>query len=1022
MLTATRKLPLLFFACFISLYSFAQPANDNCANAITLTSQVACSNTSGTVAAATNSGVAGSSCGTADDDVWYRFVAQQPNATISLSNMSTGSPSLGRNDPTIDLFNSNSGGCIGSFISCNSSVATVASLSLTATSLIPGNTYYIRVYTAQAGSISSNAGFDICVTHTLPPTVVAGRANEVFLQTILSAPNVLADPWEITYGPDSTLWVTEAKGYKVYRIDPVTGSRTTVLDISQGSTFLPAPQQTFNVQFASNFSPWPQGGFAGLAIHPDFMHPTTPKKFVYVSYVHRYDSTSVLTNGGVFFTNRVVRFTYDQATNRLGNPVSLCDTLPGSNDHNSQRIIIAPMGGTHYLFYASGDVGAGQFGNANRLLKAQITASYEGKILRFNLEADGDTTVGFQPLDRWIPNTNPFNGARQSAVWATGMRNNQGFAFATIDGFDRLYGSSHGPYSDDEVNILEVAKNYGHPIVIGYAADDNYNNSKAGSPSGSLSVIADESNNALSIGASYKDPLFSAYAPSAAVINNIYNGGVPNNGDWPSEGWSGLDVYTNTIIPGWKNSLTMCSLKWGRVLRLKLGPEGDTILKTGSQDTVSYFGSQNRFRDIAFGPNGREVYVVMDRSTTTSGPSSANPVVPACQGCLQKYTFLGYQHNGGTNRSNIPNFIPVENGGTPNSCVTASSVTISPANNNNGSNLWVPITGPDGNIIGEIKANGNNLGLVTASLYLKTGTLREDPARRLYINRHITITPEFQPSTPVTVRLYFTKDEYNRIDTGKNSMGVNSGVNAVTDIRVLKNNDVCGTTFTTASTWITPTFAEAFGTDGYVVQFDVNSFSTFYFGSNSMLLLDQDVLTLKASLQNRTGVVQWTVDNGNAIVGYEVERSYDGANFRKIGAMTSRPGTGMMAYNFNDEAVLQEPSDLAYYRLKLLLQNGNYRYSKTVSIALPQVYYTFAVLPNPVKEALNLQVKATKAGALRIDVTDANGRLVYQTTRQAEVGTNLMKVDAGKWAAQSYVLRVYGADGQLLFAENIIKL
>jgi trimeric autotransporter adhesin len=1012
----------IFFLLADALFTFAQPANDNCAGAITLTSQMACSNTAGTLAAATNSGIAGGSCGSADDDVWYRFVAQQTNATIRLSNLSTATPSVGRNDPSIDLFNSNSGACIGSFITCATSAPSVTSLSLTASSLIPGNTYYVRVYTAQAGAPSANNGFDICVTHTLPPTVIAGRANEVFLQTILSAPNVLADPWEITYGPDGVLWVTEAKGYKVYRIDPVTGNRTMVLDISQGSAFLPAAQQTFNVQFASNFSPWPQGGFAGLAIHPDFIHPTTPKKFVYVSYVHRYDSTSVLTNGGVFFTNRVVRFTYDEGANRLGNPVSLCDTLSGSNDHNSQRMIIAPLGGVYYLFYASGDMGAGQFGNAARAIKSQNINSYEGKILRFNLEADGDTTVGFQPLDRWIPNGNPFNGARQSAVWATGMRNNQGFAFANIDGFDRLYGSSHGPYSDDEINILEVGKNYGHPRVIGYAADDNYNNSRAGSPSGSLPLIVDESNNALSLGASYKDPLFSAYAPSAAVVNNIYNGGVPNNGDWPSEGWSGLDVYTNTMIPGWKNSLIMCSLKWGRVLRLKLGPQGDTILKTGTQDTVSYFGSQNRFRDVAFGPNGREVYVVMDRSTTTSGPSSANPVVPACQGCLQKYTFLGYQHNGGANRSTIPNFIPVENGGTPNSCVTASSITINAANNNHGSNLWVPITGADGNIIGEIKANGNNLGLVTASLYLKTGALREDPARRLYINRHITITPEFQPSSPVSVRLYFTKDEYNRIDTGKNSIGVSSGVSAVTDIRVLKNNDVCGTPFTTASTWITPAVAEAFGSDGYVVQFDVSSFSTFYFGSNSMLLLDQDVLTLKASLQNRTGVVQWTVDNGNAITGYEIERSYDGTNFRKLGAQVPRTGSGLMAYQFNDEQVLQEPSGLAYYRLKLLLQNGNYRYSKTVSITLPQVYYTFAVLPNPVKEVLNLQVKANKTGVLRLDVTDAQGRLVYQGARQAEAGTNFMKVDTGKWAAQSYVLRVYDAEGQLLFAENIIKL
>ena len=27
-------------------------------------------------------------------------------------------------------------------------------------------------------------------------------------------------PWEVTYGPDNKLWVTEAHGYKAYRIEP----------------------------------------------------------------------------------------------------------------------------------------------------------------------------------------------------------------------------------------------------------------------------------------------------------------------------------------------------------------------------------------------------------------------------------------------------------------------------------------------------------------------------------------------------------------------------------------------------------------------------------------------------------------------------------------------------------------------------------------------------------------------------------------------------------------------------------
>src|SRR5438309_273373 len=124
--------------------------------------------------------------------------------------------------------------------------------------------------------------------------------------------------------------------------------------------------------------------------------------------------------------------THNTTTGVLESPIALCDTLPGSSDHNSQRMIIAPVANTPYLFYAQGDMGAGQFGNAARTEKAQFTGAYEGKILRFNLEDDGDAG-----LDKWIPNDNPLNVTtptpKQSAVWCLGIRNNQGFAYDTAN-------------------------------------------------------------------------------------------------------------------------------------------------------------------------------------------------------------------------------------------------------------------------------------------------------------------------------------------------------------------------------------------------------------------------------------------------------------------------------------------------------------------------------------------------------------------------------------------------------------
>lgn len=966
-------------------FSLCVTSNDNCATATAITPGTTLN---GNVFGASSSGVAAAPCtGNPDDDVWYQFTAPFSYATVTLHNIGS---ALGSSGERMQVF---SGAC--------GALAPLACLGTTdainLTGLTPGNTYFVRVYSAgtgQAGFTTGNAGFRISVSPSAPVAVTAGRMGEVYHQQILSAPQILADPWEVTYGPDNTLWLTESKGYRVYRIHPQTGVRDTVLDISQGSTFLPPGDQPFNCQFANGAGA--QGGCAGLALHPDFMAAVNPKNFVYISYVHTQVSASV-------FVNRVVRFTFNTGTGRLESPVSLCDTLPGSNDHNSQRMIIAPVGGVPFLFYASGDMGAGQFANVNRVQKAQFPQSYEGKILRFNLEPDGNPGT----LDRWIPDTNPFNATLgvQSAVWATGIRNNQGFAFDPALGL--LYGSSHGPFSDDEINVLESGRNYGHPLVIGFA-EGNVNNTTAGAapnmipghPS-SCPVITNEVTNAASLGAAYKDPLFSAYPNSVAFPNifNLWNTTTGGNAQWPSEGWSGMDLYTHTLVPGWYKSLVSASLKWGRLVRTRLGATGQTTAPANTvNDTISYFGSTNRFRDLAFAPNGKDIYVVMDRNSTTSGPSALNPVVPACAGCVQKYSFLGYADNAG--KSSIPLSIQVTTA-APGSCATATTVTIDAAN----SNYWVPITGPDGNIMAEIFANGQTLGTVTASFYIHGGSNRQAGGVR-YLNRNLTITPQFQPVTPVKVRLYFSKTEFDALDADPVS-----GITGIGDIRILKNADPCSADIQSSTQLIVPQYAETHGPDGYMVQADINGFSSFYFGAFNISLPLQ-LLTFTGQLQSDgTALLRWKTAQETNTSHFEVERSLDGQQFSPIGRVAAAgESTRELAYDFTDRDASRQGVSLLYYRLRLADRDGAYRYSPVVRIILADWTGRVQVLPNPFRQSVTVVMQSEETGAVNWQLSDAAGKRLARGRVEVQAGSrHSLPLPVEKLPAGTYYLWMEGA-------------
>ncbi|PST84959.1 hypothetical protein C7T94_02235 [Pedobacter yulinensis] len=476
--------------------------------------------------------------------------------------------------------------------------------------------------------------------NVLSAQTVTGPLGERFSTRVIASK--LSDPWEITYGPDNHLWITESKGYRVSRIDPIGGVQTTVLDLNTRREF---PRYDKMGKLAGG-KPWPQGGLMGMALHPQLLQG---KPFVYLMYVYRFEgadqsgSGCIGNFGGCRFRGRIVRYVYDTAAKKLDSPVTLCDSIPQSNDHNGGRLALAPVNGKLYLFYSTGDMGAGQFGNAGQPNRAQLSESYEGKVLRFNTEPDRDADAG----NKWIPNDNPFNAGRQNAVWSTGHRNPQGLAYADVNGKGYLYQSEHGPFSDDEINIIEKGKNYGHPLVIGFA-DGNYDGLAAsasahtalpGQWNTTYPLISSEKATATQLGPDYRDPIGSLYPNSRALLTKLYEERLAGKEDqqWPSEAPSSIAVYTATAIPGWQHSLLLPTLKGNKLIRLKLSEQGDRL----SGDTICYFKNKVRYRDIAISADGKKIYLAIDSTATSSNPAKENPEAIYHPGSIMEFTYQG---------------------------------------------------------------------------------------------------------------------------------------------------------------------------------------------------------------------------------------------------------------------------------------------------------------------------------------------------------------------------------------------
>ena len=133
------------------------PANDECTGAIALTPNTACSSVAGTIYKATTSAVT-TGCG-GYYDVFYKFVANAPTATVN----ATGSSEI---DMKLSVFSA----CGGTSLACVDNTYSGETETAQLTGLTAGTTYYIKVSAFSTSPPTSTSTFTVCVIST-PATV-----------------------------------------------------------------------------------------------------------------------------------------------------------------------------------------------------------------------------------------------------------------------------------------------------------------------------------------------------------------------------------------------------------------------------------------------------------------------------------------------------------------------------------------------------------------------------------------------------------------------------------------------------------------------------------------------------------------------------------------------------------------------------------------------------------------------------------------------------------------------------------
>jgi PQQ-dependent dehydrogenase (s-GDH family) len=431
----------------------------------------------------------------------------------------------------------------------------------------------------------------------------------------------LASPFQIIWGPDDYLWVTERTAGRVTRVRPSDGSATPAITIADVLADGP-------------------GGLLGMALDPGLL-TGTGHDYVYVAYTYDADADPAT----VRFRTRIARLTYDPRTHTLGNAMDVLTGLPAGSDHLGGRLLFGP---DRKLYFTIGDLGANQLANFCKpdhaqsvptaaQVRARDWSLYEGKVLRLNLDGS-------------VPSDNPAIAGVRSHIYSYGHRNPQGLAFAP-DG--KLYESEHGPNTDDEINLIRAGGNYGWPHVAGYRDDQSYAyanwSASNGVPCSALTFTAYPAvppSVPLQKETAWNHPDFTPPIQTFHTVPTGYDFKNPKCAErelyyqcWPTVAPSSLAVYAaGNGIPGWDHSLLMPSLKHGTVYRVQLNPAGTAVV--GDPDENEHFKTVNRYRDVTVSPDGLSLFIATDVEGNTQDQSGRPAAKVENGGAILEFRYL----------------------------------------------------------------------------------------------------------------------------------------------------------------------------------------------------------------------------------------------------------------------------------------------------------------------------------------------------------------------------------------------
>ncbi len=205
--------------------------------------------------------------------------------------------------------------------------------------------------------------------------------------------------------------------------------------------------------------------------------------------------------------------------------------------------------------------------------------------------------------------------------------------------------------------------------------------------------------------------------------------------------------------------------------------------------------------------------------------------------------------------------------------------------------------------------------------------------------------------------------------------------------------------------------------DGSFVTFD-NGTTLHSNNGCSNIIIPVTLIDFQVSYNNSVANLNWHTATEINTSHFEIERSFDGTNFTKIGTVAATGySSNTKAYEF-----LNTITDYrnTFYRLKTVDINGKISYSKIVKINPVRSGFSISnIYPKPATDKLTIEWNNISNSPITLTVLDITGRLLKSQIIDGKKGFNKYNLDIAVLPHGKYILKA--VSGENVSTDSFIK-